>query len=214
MSGIQFNDRKLYDFLNDSRKPYQSQAMFEFRYPKLFDDNSFLIEQVNFPKIDTNTGYVYIDGYEIEIHSTPKFDKEVSFSMYVEEGFLESNDGKYKYIFDNITNINSITGSNTTNRLFNTIYDNVFNNSFLNLNSKYFKNKQIEDAYIIPLASSEYSLKSPKSKSTNVLTLHNAMLKSIVMSGGFSATSQALLKFDVTFSYSYFDIESKNLSFN
>lgn len=177
--GISFSRRKLYDFIA-SDISFQSQAMFEFRYPALFEDNSFLIEQLNFPKIDTQIGDVWVDGFAIPVHSVPKFDTELSFTMYAKEDFLTN---EYAWVFNSICDpehdIGKFQGETTTNRPI--------------------------EAYIIPL-------KEPYKNTTtkvNTLVLYNALIKTISLSGGFTANTQALLKFDVALTFSYFKIEEK-----
>lgn len=178
--GIKFSRKSLYDFVV-SDIAYQNQASFEFRYPSLFDDNSFLIDQLDFPRLDTNVGNIWIDGYAIPVHSIPKFDTEMKFVMYVKEDFLKN---EYSWIFKTILSethdIGEFYGDTNTE-------------------------KPIE-AYIIPL---KHTYKNTR-KTVDTLVLYNALIKSISLSGGFSANSQALLKFDVSLTFSYFKKVAKN----
>ena len=183
--GINFSRKKLYDFVT-SDISFQSQALFEFRYPALFDDNSFVIDQLDFPKFDTNIGEIWIDGYSIPVHSVPKFDTELTFSMYAKEDFLTN---EYAWIFNSIYDpghdIGQFHGEATTRNPI--------------------------EAYIIPLKEPYNNTIKP----VDTLVLYNALIKSISLSGGFSANAQALLKFDVALTFSYFKKLRKNtLSFD
>lgn len=175
----------LYTFLKNSKFNYQKQAEFEFRYPVLFHDNSFKIEQLSFPIIDTNIGYAYINGYQIPVHSTPKFDNEISFTMYVEENFLL---GEYKAIFDTI---------------IDETHDITLSSFNKNIQRRIYGNNALLEAYIFP------TIPDNKEKINSGLVLENALFKSISMAGGFSANSIALSKFDIKMTYSRFYIVRK-----
>ena len=178
------SSQALHKFLSDvhSHGVLQNQAMYEFRYPILFENDSFLIEQVNFPKLDTNVGYIYLDGYRIPVHSAGQFDNEISFTMYAEESnFLP--EGKYFKVFDSILDIN--------HKLV-----------------PFDISKSIDSAYtakIIPLSTKYNAGERNSMDSKSVIVLYNALIKSITLSGGFSSNSQALAKFDVTVTYAFFD---------
>jgi hypothetical protein len=177
-------NNNLHEFLN-SDKIYQLNSRFEFRYPILFDDNSFLIDQIVFPKIEANIGNIWIDGFAIPVHSTAKFDNDITFTMYVPEHFLQY---EYNWIFNSfLSDKHSIIDNFVEQKTGNSIND--FN------------------AYLIPL-SSEYI--KPPVKSDFSIELYNAKIKSISMPGGFSANSQALAKFDIALSYSFFEIKKND----
>lgn len=174
--------QKLHEFLS-SGLTFQKQAMFEFRYPTLFDEESFLIDQLGFPKLDTTIGYAYVDGLQIPVHSTVKPDNEITFAMYVEEEFLKDG-GKFASIFamlldeDHRENFNCNAGD-------------------------------IINAYIFPLKTPKYGEK--QSDNFDCLTLCNAIIKSIALNGGFSANSSTLIKFDVTLSFSYIQKSNRKM---
>lgn len=180
--GIEFSRKSLYEFITNGIA-YQNQAAFEFRYPALFDDNSFLIDQLDFPRLDTNVGNIWIDGFAIPVHAMPKFDTELKFVMYVKEDFLKN---EYSWIFKTILSekrdIGEFHGEATTEKPL--------------------------EAYIIPL---KHTYKNTR-KTSDTLVLYNALIKSIALSGGFSANSQALLKFDVSLTFSYFKKVAKSQS--
>ena len=71
-----YNQNSLYQFLK-ADKSYQNQASFEFRYPTLFDKESFLIDQVDFPHLEKTVGYTWLDGFQIPVHSIAKFGNEI-----------------------------------------------------------------------------------------------------------------------------------------
>lgn len=204
-----FGRKNVYDFLL-SRTTFQLQSNFEFRYPKLFDDNSFLIDQINMPQLSTKVGMVYLDGLQIPVHSAPEFgDNELTFTMYVPEKFLE---GPYGIIFQTILDKNhDITKWANRNRETGT-----------ELPGKDGEEKMI-NAYIIPTESttskdelypqygtckSDDASDVQKGSPYNTIVLRNAIIKSITFSGGFSANSVALLKFDVTMTFSCFDMNN------
>lgn len=176
--------KTLYQFLRNEIS-YQNQALFEFRYPVLFDEDSFMIDQLNFPKLDTNMGYIYLDGYRIPVHSTGLFDNEISFSLYVNENDLHYN-GKYFKIFNSILDKNHELPYNEFTQNTNTITPII--------------------AYITPLSTSINMESSDLKSDTNnrTILLYNALIKSIGLQGGFSSNSTALAKFDVTMTYSFF----------
>lgn len=171
----------------------QLQAMFEFRYPVLFGNDSFLIEQINFPKVDTNVGNVYLDGYKIPVHSTAQFDNEISFTMYVDERDFKY-DGRYFSVFRTLLD--------PTHRLYG-------NDNYITqlITDALQSENSTRNAKIIPL-SGKY-INDEKQRDTEemdkTIVLYNALIKSIVLSGGFSYNSQALAKFDVVMTYSFMD---------
>lgn len=171
----------LHQFVTNSIT-YQNQAMFEFRYPVLFEDDSFLIEQLNFPKVDSNVGYVYLDGYKFPVHSTALFDNEITFTMYVDEQYLLPS-GKYYKIFNALL---------ADDHVFNDITDKVYEAKIYPLSTN------IEEYLHDGPASHLFQL-SPKRE----VVLKNALIKSISMAGGFSSNSTALAKFDVVMTYAY-----------
>ncbi len=177
--------KSIYDFLNqDSKTGYQSQSMFEFRYPILFEDDSFLIDQLDYPKLDTNVGYIYLDGYKIPVHSTGSFDNEIRFSMYVRESDLDYN-GKYYKIFHSL-----ITDDKH-------IFDDKHQT-------------EVIKAKITPLSYSETGDSLVNDINAKTIILYNAMIKSASMQGGFSSNSIALTKFDVTMTYAFFEYAGDN----
>jgi len=184
--------KKLYDFLV---KPidFQIQSMFEFRYPVLFDDDSFLIEQLNFPQLEANTGNVYLDGYQIPVHSTGKFgNNEITFTMYVEE--------KDFYISP------SPGGSKSPGKYFK-IFNALLSNDHKIIDSLTGTYNSAPAAKIIPLSAKRVEEDAYLNMNVNnkTMVLYNALIKSISLSGGFSANATTLSKFDVTMTFSYME---------
>lgn len=177
----------------DQHGVLQLQAMFEFRYPVLFGKDSFLIEQINFPKVDTNVGNVYLDGYKIPVHSTAQFDNEISFTMYVDERDFRYN-GRYFSVFKTILD--------PTHRLFgNDDYITQLNSDATAIQSEY----STRTASIIPISGTYTNGFRDTEGTQKTIKLYNALIKSIVLSGGFSYNSQALAKFDVVMTYAFMD---------
>lgn len=178
----------LFQFLT---KPinFQIQSMFEFRYPVLFDDDSFLIDQLNFPQIEANTGLVYLDGYPIPVHSTGKFgNNEITFSMYVEEedfSLGRKGAGKYYKIF------NSLLSQDHT--LIDDVRSGITDSALV--------------AKIIPVSAQVNGEAGYYDLDVNNRTtiLYNALIKSMSLSGGFSSNSQTLAKFDVSMTFSFME---------
>lgn len=180
---------KLYDFLS---KPiaFQQQAMFEFYYPFLFEENSFLIEQLNFPQVTTNTGFVYLDGYKIPVHSTADFGNEITFTMYAEENDFSQANGKYFDIIESFLNKD------------HNIYLSTHNSQILN-------SPLIAKIYPLPSNYDFYKTKPIKRDDTKAILLYNALIKTISLSGGFASNSITLSKYDVTLTYSFIDFPER-----
>lgn len=200
---MNFSSNSLYNFITSSTYTFQSQAEFEFRYPVLFNENSFKIDQLSFPTIDTHVGNVYINGYEIPVHSMPKFEHEINFTMYVEEEFLL---GEYGLIFSTI-----LSEHHDIARI------DTFYNRTSNITNGVNTTPDLIYAYIIPTShnsklpvedfsrdQAEYDAAFDISKYQNYLVLENALIKSISMAGSFSANSTTLTKFDVKMTFSQF----------
>ena len=92
-----FSNKSLYDFIN-SNPSLQLQANFEFRWPIIFNDNSFLIDTLEIPEIDSTQGYMYLDGYQLPILGTPRFTNSIRLSFWAQEPFL----GKYGILFNEL----------------------------------------------------------------------------------------------------------------
>ena len=93
-----FTKKSLYDFIQ-SNPSLQLQANFEFRWPILFNDNSFLIDTLEVPEIDSTQGYRYLDGYQIPVLGTPRFTNVIRISFWAKEPFFE----KYIELFNELT---------------------------------------------------------------------------------------------------------------
>lgn len=169
--------QSFYNFLKNNSYAYQNQAMFEFRYPVLFEEDSFMIDQLNFPKLDTNIGNVYLDGYKIPVHSTALFDNEITFTMYVDERDLRKN-GKYFQIFNSILEPEHfLKGIKQSSGI----------------------------ATIIPISTTFETYEAGgKDENDRTIILYNALIKSISLQGGFSSNSIATLKYDIAMTYSFF----------
>ena len=186
--------KSLYDFVTQDVS-LQTQSNFEFRYPILFKEDSFLINQIDWPNVELNQGNVYIDGYAIPVFSSPKYGTEIKFSMYVPEPFFT----KYTEIFNAIINKS----------------DNITEND--NNSVRYYAEQLFSSPYaeIIPLnpeisrtMTGDFVTSLFKSNSLlpSSLKLVNARIKSLSMNSGFTANSIALAMFDVTMTFSYFEI--------
>ena len=179
--------KSLFHFLTEDIS-FQNQAWFEFRYPVLFKEDSFMIESLNFPKVEANVGNIYLDGYKIPVHSTGAFDNEISFSMYVDERDLRW-DGKYFRIFNSLLNNDHKLIASTRNK-----YESIWLDDAL-------------VAKIIPLSGAIGGEDGYFDAAINdrTIILYNALIKSISIAGGFVSNSTTLAKFDVSMTYSFFE---------
>ena len=94
-----FSNKSLYDFIQ-SNPSLQLQANFEFRWPLVFKDNSFLVDTLEVPEIDSTQGYMYLDGYQLPVLGTPRFTNTLRVSMWAEEPFMN----KYGILFTELLN--------------------------------------------------------------------------------------------------------------
>lgn len=97
MANMIFTKKSLNDFIK-SNPSLQLQANFEFRWPVVFDKNSFLIDTLEVPEIDSTQGYRYLDGYQIPVLGTPRFTNTIRVSFWAEEPFLK----KYFELFNEL----------------------------------------------------------------------------------------------------------------
>lgn len=94
MANMTFSNKSLYDFIK-SNPSLQLQANFEFRWPLVFKDNSFLVDTLEIPEIDSTQGYMYLDGYQLPVLGTPRFTNTIRLSFWAEEPFMN----KYGILF-------------------------------------------------------------------------------------------------------------------
>ena len=177
---LDFSIKGFHDFLK-SGSSLQLQSNFEFRWPLLFDKNSFLIDTLEVPEIDSTQGYMYLDGYQIPVLSTPRFTNTIRVSFWAEEPFLET----YKPLFNELT----------TQEKFNGLY--IKNQTDFN------KNK----AYIIPISTEEInpSNKNSVEYQDKAICLYDTRLKQITVDEH-SASSQALMHINLTITFAIFNI--------
>ena len=183
--------QNLTNFLNKNIS-YQQSAMFEFRYDGLFNKESFLIEQLNFPTLKTNTGYVWLDGYKIPVHSTAEFGNSFTFTMYIDEDMFiinsnnpysdDSYEGKFYQVYHSMLDMNHVFSSKNP--------------------------RNVMDAEIIPLSTRRVGNKYRYEPS---IIFHNALIESISLGGGFSSNATTLAKFDVGMTFSYMDFSNKKI---
>ena len=92
-----FNNTTLYDFIN-SNPSLQLQSNFEFRWPLVFNEDSFLVDTLEIPEIDSTQGYMYLDGYQLPVLSTPRFTNTIRLSFWAPEPFMN----RYGVLFDEL----------------------------------------------------------------------------------------------------------------
>ena len=104
--------------------------------------------------------------------------------MYVESDFLKP-DEKYYKIFRSIVEFD-------THNILDTLETPLVD---------------IPTAWIIPLPTESYN-KPINTFIDRKIILHNALIKSISLQGGFTSNSIALSKFSVSMTYAYFDCDA------
>lgn len=92
-----FSNKSLYDFIQ-SNPSLQLQANFEFRWPLIFNENSFLVDTLEIPEVDSTQGYMYLDGYQLPVLGTPRFTNTIRLSFWAEEPFIS----KYILLFNEL----------------------------------------------------------------------------------------------------------------
>lgn len=98
MANLSFTKKGLYDFLQ-SNPSLQLQANFEFRWPLVFNDDSFLIDTLEVPEVDSTQGYMYLDGYQLPVLGTPRFTNAIRISFWVKEPFIETYEPLFNELF-------------------------------------------------------------------------------------------------------------------
>ena len=95
---MNFSSKSFFDFIK-SNPSLQLQANFEFRWPLAFEENSYLIDTLEIPEIDSTQGYMYLDGYQIPVLGTPRFTNTIRVSFWAKEPFLNNGDSGYEIFF-------------------------------------------------------------------------------------------------------------------
>lgn len=107
MANMTFSKKSLYDFIK-SNPSLQLQANFEFRWPLVFNENSFLIDTLEIPEVDSTQGYMYLDGYQIPVLGTPRFTNAIRLSFWAEEPFFK----KYELLFNELKSQKTLNAIN------------------------------------------------------------------------------------------------------
>lgn len=185
---MNFSSKSFFDFIK-SNPSLQLQANFEFRWPILFEENSFLIDTLEIPEIDSTQGYIYLDGYQLPVLGTPRFTNTIRVSFWAKEEFFNHYEILFKELLEQKLEQSSqssdafILPCKSTDEFLG--YRSILPDSFINW--------------------------AQGASQTKVLRLYNARLKQIT-SDEHNSSSQTLMHINLTLVFDFFKLEDNNFN--